>query len=141
MPDIQQAPNMPSVGSGAGYPDASQLPEVNGQADQQAKAMADGAPNPVISALQTIGKFVMTQPKDSPIQMLFKALLEEIGKVGQGGAAPSPVASAPAGSVPPPPAPGAPAGATPPMERPIGAFAGGPGGQDVNSAPGAKLFV
>ena len=140
MPDIQQAPNMPSVGPGAGYPDAAQMPEINGQADQQAKAMADGAPNPVISALQTIGKFVMTQPKDSSITMLFKALLEEIGKVGQGGQDAQPPAPGAAPQTPPA-MPGAPAGATPPMERPIGAFAGGPGGQDVNSAPGAKLFV
>ena len=138
MPDnMNMAPNMPQ----GGYPDAAQMPEVNGTADAQAQAIAQGAPHPVIAALQTIGKFVLTQPKDSPITMLFKALLEEIGKVGQGGGAPGPVASAPVGAVPPSPAPGAPAGPTPPMDRPIGAFAGGSGGQDINAAPGAKLFV
>ena len=161
--DTPQSPNMPQTGPGAGYPDASVMPEINGQADAQAKAIAQGSPNPIITSLSTIGDFIKKTAggdQNSPLIIIFKALIEEIQKVAGGGtggssppvpgkpnvpgagAPPAGAGAPPAGAGAPPAGAGAPnAPQNGPMNRTIGNFAGGSGGQQINAAPGAKLFV
>jgi hypothetical protein len=147
MPQTPVNPNMPQTGPGAGYPDASQMPEINGTQDAQMKAIAQGAPHPVVGALATLGKFILDNggsDPNSPLKMLLQALIEEIQKLGPAAIGAKGGPTPPAGPTPPPTpgtSPGAGAPPANPMDRTIGNFAGGAGGQDMNAGPGAKLFV
>lgn len=124
-------PIPPSLTGAEGYPDAAAMPEVNGQADEQSAALAQGAPNPVIKAMSTIAQFVMSLPdQNSPMKTLFTALVEEFGKMvgGQGPAQPE--------QEQPPETPATPFPEAPASDPSIGGM-----GSQMNANKGAKLFV
>ena len=92
MPIKNTPPNIPG-GSLAGttdpkaYPDASQIPEANGEADAQKSALGQGTPNPVINALQIVAQYVKSasgSDANSPLVLLFKNFLEEVMNNMQG---------------------------------------------------------